>query len=574
MEGTGQFSIYKVDLEKVEGFVEQNRADYLEKVRDWLLDQISKNIKRKTEFIRNLSKEKYKGYFFQTKNRPVWDRLIFPILVEDIGLSADSFQNTNVSYILTYLTEQNIYIMTAGYGSHYVKDYIEVSFGLNLLPKLLDENKSVLREVSHAGMTGNRLTSSYTNKAKTNFALEKDMRNIYKQLIAEIDTTELYNLGLLPTPKGRKSTSLMSTDSLVIRRSISLNELQEILIRLDQIQQRPSRFVLNYFEELRSDVAEQEVLWKNLITSFINKDLSAFIIVGKDYLEYIEKGKKYILIDKNGDVFLERHKPLTVVDIYDELENRQMEISKKLIREIFFKWKLSVVDENGNYIILSLPLKTCLQGEVTNDNGEPCYLFDGKWYIFAKNAIKVLTDEFVEYYIAKEDRVNQLKEDYNLYCGQRTETEYNEFLRKNNKIIVSHLVRIGNIEIADAIFWDEHNLYLLHNKDKFQNDGIREVSGQIKTSAHILQMLKQSTEGRKVLQQYYEKIMKRYPELEEKITCEKFIDLFFNKKICYIAGYISSYRKSSGSTYGKYVTVSLNKELLEYGNELLSMNLV
>ena len=135
-------------------------------------------------------------------------------------------------------------------------------------------------------------------------------------------------------------------------------------------------------------------------------------------------------------------------------------------------------------------------------------------------------------------------------------------------------MRIGNIEIADAIFWDEHNLYLLHNKDKFQNDGIREVSGQIKTSAHILQMLKQSTEGRKVLQQYYEKIMKRYPELEEKITCEKFIDLFFNKKICYIAGYISSYRKSSGSTYGKYVTVSLNKELLEYGNELLSMNLV
>lgn len=575
MKETGQFSIYKVDLEKVEEMetIDKSDANYLEVVRRTLLELILKKIKRKTDYFYKLEKGRYEGYFFKTKNKPVWNHLIAPILVSNIDLFSDEFQNTNASYILTFLSNQNIYIMTAGFGSQYIKDYTEVSFGLNLLPKLLDEDKSVLKEVSHVGMTGNRLASSYMNKMRTNFAVERDMNNIYKQLIAEIDTVELYNLGLLPTPNGRKNTSLMSTDSLVIRRSITLNELQEILFQLDHIQQKPSRFALSYFEAVKNDKITKEELQRNFINCLVNKSISAFTIVGKDYMKYMEEGRKYILTDKQKKIFIEQEEPLTIKDIYEELEKRQMAITRVLIQEIFFKWNLSVIDKNGIYVISSLPLIKCLQGEISNDRGDPCYLFEEKWYKFSKSVMEVLTQEFIEYYIAKKVRVEQLKEDYGLYCVQKTETEYNDFLKENNKIIVSHLIRIGNIEIADAIFWDDHNLYLLHNKDAFNNVGVRDLSGQIRTSAHTLQTLLQSANVKATFQQYYEDIMRKYPEQSEKITKDKFVDLFFNKKICYVAGYVNSYRKESKSPYGKYITVLLNKEMIGNGYEFLSMNL-
>ena len=56
-------------------------------------------------------------------------------------------KNVNVSYVLLYQVEYSIYAMTAGYGSHLIKDYIEKNWGLYIMPKILEEDDVVIREV-------------------------------------------------------------------------------------------------------------------------------------------------------------------------------------------------------------------------------------------------------------------------------------------------------------------------------------------------------------------------------------------------------------------------------------------
>ena len=114
-----QFSIYKVDYDKsVKYFNEEydvKISSYLE-LESHILDMIKKEVskKRKNEIV-NFTNNGFKGLVFKTYHYPTWYGMIDNMIEEEIDLS-----NTHISYILSYLKDDNIFLLTGGLGSNYI----------------------------------------------------------------------------------------------------------------------------------------------------------------------------------------------------------------------------------------------------------------------------------------------------------------------------------------------------------------------------------------------------------------------------------------------------------------------
>lgn len=119
------------------------------------------------------------------------------------------------------------------------------------------------------------------------------------------------------------------------------------------------------------------------------------------------------------------------------------------------------------------------------------------------------------------------------------------------------------VELADAIFWDDSTIYLMHNKMKFDGSGSRDLTNQILTASEYLQKKMSSTERHSFLLSYYQAINQKYTIKKKSIFFSEadFVQAFETKKIYFIAGYLKDLKKSSRSTYSKYLSIELNKKL-------------
>ena len=68
---------------------------------------------------------------------------------------------------------------------------------------------------------------------------------------------------------------------------------------------------------------------------------------------------------------------------------------------------------------------------------------------------------------------------WGLAHASATEANYNKWLSQGDDLQVSHEALIGNVEIADAIIFDDGNIFLMHNKDSFSGAGARDLTNQI-----------------------------------------------------------------------------------------------
>ena len=143
---------------------------------------------------------------------------------------------------------------------------------------------------------------------------------------------------------------------------------------------------------------------------------------------------------------------------------------------------------------------------------------------------------------------------------------------KSSEVILAHTVRANNIELADLIYYDDTNdcLYLVHNKGTFNGAGSRDLMNQIITSAEFINNYRHdSLKRKKFFEDYFKKIKEKYPE-NAKINSMDFEDFFkwFDKKICYVAGFLYNLSDCVRSNYAKYITIDINKRLNEKNFEL------
>lgn len=186
-----QFSIYKIDTNKflsIRGMKELSTTKRTKEILNVILGEIRHNIEeRENSTQKDINIDGFIGVVYRTINTPDWDGMItylFGQMNEKINFE---LENINVSYILFYPIKESIYAMTAGFGNHLIKNYIERSWGLYLMPKILGDDEGVIREVKENNLYGNALAVSKANRYTTNLLFEKKMSAVFKELSIEVD---------------------------------------------------------------------------------------------------------------------------------------------------------------------------------------------------------------------------------------------------------------------------------------------------------------------------------------------------------------------------------------------------
>lgn len=173
MKDDTQFSIYKIDTNKFLSIRDIEKLSVSQRTQEILkimLSEIKQNIRqRENSQVENISIEGFVGIAYKTVNRPNWEGMITKLFQKMEGETLFDLENVNVSYILFYSIKESIYAMTAGYGSHLIKNYIEKSWGLYLMPKILGDNEGVIRVIKENNLYGNTLSMNKANRYTTNF---------------------------------------------------------------------------------------------------------------------------------------------------------------------------------------------------------------------------------------------------------------------------------------------------------------------------------------------------------------------------------------------------------------------
>lgn len=581
-----QFSIYKIDFDSVEATFEKfdkkkEDKDYVSSICDLIVNSIVSLIKEKPhDALHKIKFGDFGGVVFKTIHYPTWkETLNYVITNNEIAqqekLPTDFLTNTNVSYVLLYKYLECIYAMTGGYGSNYISKFVEKNYGLYLIPKIISKDDPVVKKVLENNLTGNRASTQRANRNNTSIMIEQDLSSIYKELSIQIDREIANLLGIKfneDEPKNKK-LNVVNKDSIAIRRSFSINELKRIIIKLHEVESKKDKFALNYLVFAKKKGIKNSDLTNALINQFIETKYDKFIFVGDDFEAYYFNASSYEVLKEDGTIFIHKDEPIELKDLFLKFEQDKLKLTQTFISNVIKKWTIKTIDNAGNIALYPLAIINVLQGfiEYGADN-RPCYLVNGSWYVFDDVYTSILSNDYKTLYDLKFMDAEDIKKKYGLKVTAINEDIYNNKFKNNSRIIYAHTTLRDNVEIADMIFWDENMVYIMHNKSEFSGIGARDLTNQILTASEYLQK-KLSADRGTFLREYYRKLCKKngvanHPAATE----EEFINVF-NKKICFIAGFLKGYKKVTQSTYAKYLTFELNKKLISRGQIFIPMGI-
>ena len=563
-----QFSVYKVDYTQSVKFFEEdlnlNINSYSE-LEDEMLKYIVKNIEKKSNSkITRIKDEYFKGIVFKTFHYPSWKASINSLLVEDFDIS-----NTHISYIITYLKDDNIFILTGGLGSNYINDFTQKNYGLYLLPKIIKEDSPVIKTVLENSLSGNKLSTRHSNRNVTTVNTENDMSIIFRELSLEFDKSIVNELGIeVEGENTKRNINVLAKDSFVIRKSITLEKLKTVLNNLLDIEKRKDNFSLGYFVDVKKNGYSAKDINNLMIDYLMSGKTDNFILVGDDYLEYYMNGNRYLVSDSDDTIIYDSKEPIDFKELFNFCFSKT--ISKSSI-EKFLKYKISVYSDKET-VLYPVKIRACLQGYVEDANRTPFFLFNDNWLMFDSKYEDNLTKDFKKIY---KNLINVNMKLVSILKSENesiTEDEYNTNFGDSEKVIVAHKVRSNNIEIADLIYFEDDNLYLIHNKQKFNGSGSRDVMNQVLTSAEFISHYVMEENRKEIFEDYYNKIVEKYPnnKMIGQLSKEKFVDLFCNSlNVYYVVGIIEDFSENIRSNYAKYMTLDTHKKLQDKGYELL-----
>lgn len=572
-----QFSIYKIDTNKflsIRGMKELSTTKRTKEILNVMLGEIRHNIEeRENSTQKDINIDGFIGVVYRTINTPDWDGMItylFGQMNEKINFE---LENINVSYILFYPIKESIYAMTAGFGNHLIKNYIERSWGLYLMPKILGDDEGVIREVKENNLYGNALAVSKANRYTTNLLFEKKMSAVFKELSIEVDDEVAEIFGISDKKKKRK-TSVLLKDSLNLRKSIDIKKLKTVLSEIYEIEKKKDQYSMGYFLSAKKIGISNANLFEALQECIINNELDKFVLIGDDYQKYCVDAEEYIITDETGTDCYTSDVPITFKELI-EFISEDKELSRNYISIVMKKWKIQTKDSSGNTLLFPVSIFNALQGFVEfGEQRIPCFLMQGEWYCLNIRYISILDEEFKKRMDENSELVNAIKTKFNLISKSKTEDSYNDSFFSREKIIVAHKALVDRFEIADLIFWDDQTLYIMCNKMKFDASGTRDLTNQIWASANYLQARLNSRERNSFLADYYAQISDRYNKEGQELIIEKerFVELF-DRHIVFIAGYMSGYSLRCKSYYAKYLDVDSYKKMLDMGYDYITMNI-
>lgn len=587
MSSSTKFSLYKysddiimeqndIDFESLKG----NSLDYLKKSIDIALNELKKRLNYKQADYSTFSSdnEKIRGLYFYTSNPLEWEPMIKELFLKDKSYTAENNglyveKNISSSYIVFMIYNHTIYIITGGYGSKYISNYIDGYFGIDVLPGITTETASNVKAMQNSNFFGTRLSESFINKEYTRLIDEKDMRSIYKNLDVEVKLSELearLGIKLNEDETKEKNIKVTSKDSLVINRKITFQELMGVIKNIDSIYYTENKaFVLNYFIPASKIKLKKGYIEDQLSIYLSENKNNDFVIIGEDYYDYYANSDVYQLKDDKGNIQIEKkNNEINLGDCYDFFEKEEIKLTKTFIKNFLKKWTISTKKENEEEVLQDVSIIKLLQGHFSlQEQGVTVYLMNGDWVVINPKYLDSLNKEYENFYdenidkttnlffidklqnhvVAKEDLVNE--DSYNKSFGNR--------YREN--VIVGHKCLFQNVEYADLLIWDSEKLYVVCNKAEFSGAGARDLSNQVMVASEVFTNMVNSSNRDKDLRKYYNSIKSKYYSGIDDFLSEDEFKKLFNKQPVYVAGYLQKFKRNSRSTYAKYLSVAMKK---------------
>ena len=560
-----QFSIYKINPERVKEIIKIDGFDIIE-IKNKIISYIKEYVKKNNDNVMISNYEDFTLMLIKSRRNPIWKKIVLEMIdngeiTEDI--KDKEIINESTSYILFTIVDNKIFAMTGGRGAIYINKFIEKNYGLYLIPKIVKKESHIIKKVVENNITGNNLSTEKITKNATSVLMEDHIGSVFRQLNIQLPKDTITQFGIDDIDNNRKIT-ILSGDSIVIRKSITLNELKRILFMLSNLENKNDNFILNYFVPIRKRGIKLIDVKNLMIETIINGGIGRFELLSDNISQFYFSSYKYNLI-KDDNCIYSKSSPIELSEILDIIRSDDGTIPKEKLKEILFNVKIETLDENGEIGFKGEKIYDLLRGCIEYD-GHCLYLLNGNWYVFEEHFFEKLDEKFNELYREKEEKIKSVSRKYNLIKQAKSEDEYNDLFKNDNQIIKSHRSIIKNVELADLIFYDNEKLYLMCNKGNFTGENVRDLENQIETSSKMLESILKNDKNL---------IVQLYSKLEEnernKINPSDFINLF-NKKKVYIAGFTGGYEKGTKSIYAKYLLCDLNEKLNECGYELLVMN--
>lgn len=585
-----QFSIYKIDFDSVESTFditgEKGTKEYLENIIAVIINSVCSLVRKKpSSQIQQIQFQSFSGVVFKTVHEPAWKTVAEQIIanneIEGAEMAHGFLTNTNVSYILLCAVGSKLYACTGGYGSNYISKFVVKNYGLYLLPKLVERNNPIVKSVIQNNLVGNQASTNKVNRKTTSLSLEQDMSSVFRQLTVEAERSIVEGIGISfdESESDQKKTNLVNKDSFIVRRSLSLNELVNLLHRLSEVEERDDAFALNYMVLARKKGIKNADLFEKMVSDFAEGDLSRFMLVGDEFEQYYINSSRYIIKDNDDAILIDQVEPIDLPTVFALLSADGKKVSKTNVKIMLKQWQLSTEDNSGNITLFPISIFDALQGFVEfGETKAPCYLFNGSWYVFDNQYDALLSREYEDLFDNNKPIADGIISKWGLTHTAPTEEKYNEWLSHKEGVQVAHEVLMRNIEIADAILFDDsdnHTVYLLHNKDSFSGAGVRDLTNQILSSSEYLNMHRVSYDSTDFFADYYNKIVEKAKKENRQVTISEddFIARLKSSKICYVAGYLTQFKRSSDSTYAKYLSIELWRKLKAKGIDFVMVGL-
>ena len=529
-----QFSIYKINIEKVEETILLKEDDDVNSIKNKIIGYLKNYIKKGKDNVLISDYDEFTLMLIKSKRTPIWKSIVEYMIdngkvLEDIANR--KIINESTSYILFTVIDSKIYAMTGGRGANYISKFIEKNYGLYLIPKIVDKNNPIIKKV-----------------------VENNIQ-VSKEIAKKLGVSGI---------EDNKQISISSGDSVVIRKSISLEELKVILKTLSKLEEKEDNFILNYFVPIRKKGIKLSYLKEIMIQSILNNELDKFQLVSDNISQYYFTSYKYILT-KEGENILAKSSPIEFKDIIEVLTDDKGRLYKTRIEEALYQYELGTIDENGETVIVPDKIINLLRGCIEDD--QFCYyLLNGTWYVFEEHFFNKLDEKYKLLYDNIQTESEKVVEKFNLLKDAINEDIYNGMFAEDNRIITVHKHEIKYIELADLIFYDDNNTYLMCNKGEFNGEHVRDLENQINTSSKMIELVLKNDKD--LIKQYYSRLDDKE---KNKIQQEDFLKLF-NKQIVFIAGFSKNYKKQTRSPYAKYLLCELEKNLKKSGFNLLITN--
>ncbi|BDS10937.1 DUF6119 family protein [Aureispira anguillae] len=466
------------------------------------------------------------------------------------------FDILNISILLFIDNGFDIFIVVGGKGFQLVIPFIDHTFGLSILSRLIKPEEDLITSINSRGITGNR--SGLSEQFRNEFRMIDFVR--FGKVPTELHITLSQNISnihfdFLQSKTGER-IKIYAGKSFKIKKNIDFKKLHKIVEEMGHILSIvPSDFLSTYIEIKNHRKIEEELT--PLLHQSIFQDLSQVAtygsstaqnensLIGKRFkfdLSHPEKiaqfyeADYYILKEKTEKgKYSEFNRVQNKENIYDSVVKRIIELGYHLD---FYKFRafaqgIRVVSYSDGKLSTSASFFYHFTSEFLFEN-RPIFLVDNKWYELKNSFVSDLEFECTETIKAYKLPSHILPLPWDKAVTKK-ESEYNLKYDDLDNYIVLDTITPNGVELCDILYIEKDKIYLVHVKFGF-DAALRELTNQVTLSARRLYEDKKSGNFDYLGKVYDGIILKQKSNFN--YTKAGFISLF-DKKITYVFAFAS-----------------------------------